>query len=287
MGYKRWELDKKNIQRVLDCFVMATNVYTSYFNEDCDVIVGGQKSTCPFCQKIQELPAMREACIQCDIAALDKAQDTRRVVIYKCHMGLWEGVVPLYIHDHLVGYFFTGQLASEQEQEMVWRRICRKLKEQGLLEEQIKAVRELYAAIPVIEEDKFRSSGLLLEMLASFIIKFDYIQIVEMGKIETIKKHIAGHLERNLTLEELADIAELSVSYMSTLFKKMTGQTIGTYINRQRLLTAKGLLSETSLSIKEIAEKVGYDNQNYFSRVFKKYEGVSASEYREGVIHAH
>lgn len=72
----------------------------------------------------------------------------------------------------------------------------------------------------------------------------------------------------------------MSPAYFSTLFKRETGQSYVNYLTEVRLQKAEELLEKTDDKTYEIAQKVGYQEQNYFSYVFKKRYGVSPTKYR-------
>lgn len=75
----------------------------------------------------------------------------------------------------------------------------------------------------------------------------------------------------------------LSSSYLCRVFKEETGVNINTYINNLRMAKAVRLLEDKNYYIKEVAISVGFDDQLYFSRLFKKYYGVTPSQYRAAV----
>ena len=67
-------------------------------------------------------------------------------------------------------------------------------------------------------------------------------------------------------------------------FKEQTGDNFINYLTQRRVETAKQLLSDGRLNIKTICNEVGYNDPNYFSRLFKRFEGVTPTEYREQVL---
>lgn len=99
--------------------------------------------------------------------------------------------------------------------------------------------------------------------------------------IRKVLNYIDFNLNLPLTLETLADKYELSIPYLSTLFKKEVGLTIISYINKQRIETACKLLSSTNMSIQDISATVGILDSNYFTRLFKKETGYSPRKYRQ------
>lgn len=92
--------------------------------------------------------------------------------------------------------------------------------------------------------------------------------------------YLTENLHTTLTLAEMAAYAGLSESQLSHLFRQQIGHSPLAYFIRLKMQHACSLLATTRLSIKEIANAVGYEDAYYFSRLFKKYIGVSPSEFR-------
>ena len=99
--------------------------------------------------------------------------------------------------------------------------------------------------------------------------------------IANIKEYVEKNYSDNLNVADLARKYGLNVSYLSTLFKERTGMNLTAYIEGTRMEKAKKLLKERDWTVTEVALHTGYSNSNYFSRVFKKYTGVTPGEYRE------
>ncbi|MDW2796207.1 AraC family transcriptional regulator [Clostridium boliviensis] len=99
--------------------------------------------------------------------------------------------------------------------------------------------------------------------------------------IQDCVTYIDLHYNENLTLKKMAEYLNLNSSYLSTLFKKELGKTVTEYITQTRIKQALLLLNSTKHSIREVANQCGFDDINYFSRIFKKYEGMSPSSYRK------
>lgn len=98
-----------------------------------------------------------------------------------------------------------------------------------------------------------------------------------------VKQYISDNLKENINLKDTAAKFNLSPYYFSRTFKKVFGCNFSEYLNLVRIDEAKKLLKDNSLSVKEICYMVGYSDPNYFSKVFKKYEGVTPTEYREKI----
>lgn len=87
-----------------------------------------------------------------------------------------------------------------------------------------------------------------------------------------------------LSVPDISSYAHLSSSYVCTLFKAETGQTLNQYLNEYRIRMAKQLLADPRFKITDISSKIGYSDGNYFSKAFKKMVGLSPSEYREKML---
>lgn len=101
-----------------------------------------------------------------------------------------------------------------------------------------------------------------------------------LGVINRAKAWIKERYRQELSMEQAADYVNLSPFYFSKLFKKHVGETFIDYLTRLRIDEARELISRELLSLKEVCFEVGYNDPNYFSRVFKKVTGFSPTEYR-------
>lgn len=97
-----------------------------------------------------------------------------------------------------------------------------------------------------------------------------------------IKEFIANHYQNEtLSIKDISEHVFLSSSYICTLFKSETGQTLNQYLTDFRIDKAKNLLTDPRYKITDISARVGYSDGNYFGKTFKKLVGMSPSEYRE------
>lgn len=90
-----------------------------------------------------------------------------------------------------------------------------------------------------------------------------------------------------ISTSSLAAELGLNPDYLSRVFRQQTGETISARLRNWRLHVAKGLLSEGKLSVAQVAEKVGIEDPRYFSRLFKKQEGITPSRYRRLFYRTH
>lgn len=98
-------------------------------------------------------------------------------------------------------------------------------------------------------------------------------------RVENVVQYMSEHYHEKLTLKMLAEIGDISPSYLSSIFKEITGTSPINYLMDIRMSRAKTLLLEGT-TVSETAEIVGFSDVHYFSRYFKKYEGIYPTQYR-------
>lgn len=128
-------------------------------------------------------------------------------------------------------------------------------------------------------ETMFESS-MRIYQLFEYLLTSSTQQLKEDNPIETVIHYIRSNVGKTITLEELADIANLSVFYFAHLFKNQTGFSPMEYVTNTRLEHTKILLVRTNRSIAEIAYEVGYSSSSSLINIFIKRVGISPTKYR-------
>ncbi|MEH7118950.1 response regulator [Neobacillus vireti] len=138
--------------------------------------------------------------------------------------------------------------------------------------------RSVLHARELLKFDAFTKSTIITDEL----IKQEYKPKQTAAElIEDAIAYIKSHFEQDIGIDQVAERVGLSVSYFSNLFKQRTGVTFLEYLTNVRVDYACLLLENLELRTYEIAEKVGYTDQRYFSQVFKKKMKKTPSEYRK------
>ena len=99
-------------------------------------------------------------------------------------------------------------------------------------------------------------------------------------RVDEVANYIINHCNEQLSLESVAETFYVNKCYLSRIFKEVTSFTINEYINVHRINNAQMLLTDTDLSITEIALQCGYESLTYFEKVFKTYREISPLKYR-------
>lgn len=128
-------------------------------------------------------------------------------------------------------------------------------------------------------EEKVKYISYVFEMITKYVTENKLSQ--QSHILDKIRHYLDENYSKDISLDTVAEVVNLSTSYLSFIFKEISGKNFVDYVNEFRIEKAKKLLDETSLNIAQIAEKVGYNSANNFSKVFKKYVGISPGQYRK------
>ncbi len=102
--------------------------------------------------------------------------------------------------------------------------------------------------------------------------------------VANIQQYIKENLDRKLNLGEVALLFGFSQNYLSSMFSRYSGSSFVEYITNMKVSAAKDLLAQGDLKIYEVADRLGFENSFYFSKVFKKVEGISPSQYQQHLL---
>ncbi|HEY4389791.1 MAG TPA: helix-turn-helix domain-containing protein [Paenibacillus sp.] len=159
--------------------------------------------------------------------------------------------------------------------------VMRAAVEGGIFEELAFKLSDLY--IQQIEEQK----DIKTVEAVSVRMMYDFAERVEQSQrdgvsrsVRMCQKYIFNHLYQDITVDKLAELADLNGSYLIQLFKEQTGMTLMKYIQKQRIDEAKKLLSLTNDSTSSIGARLNYYDQSHFTKSFKKFTGMTPKQYR-------
>jgi two-component system response regulator YesN len=122
----------------------------------------------------------------------------------------------------------------------------------------------------------------LSKILARFTdCVFNLSEIRHKDVIFQAINYIRHHYTQHISLDEVAKHVHLNASYLSRVFKEEMQTNFVTYVNNLRVETGKKLLLDSSVPLLEVAGMVGFDEQSYFTKVFKKTTGITPGKFRE------
>jgi YesN/AraC family two-component response regulator len=106
-------------------------------------------------------------------------------------------------------------------------------------------------------------------------------QVQDNDRINMVFNHVKDNFQKQISLEEMADLVSMTVPSFCRYFKKVTNKTFTRFVNEYRVVHASKLLAEKQIGITEICFESGFNNFSYFNKTFKELTGKNASAYRK------
>lgn len=240
----------------------------------------------PLCRYIVSCPCGAKACARVDNENCSKAKAARENIIYECHAGLIDIIVPLFINDQYIGCLTTGQILKNKPTKKSFCEFKEKIKSLNLDEGKL---REYYLSTIVMSNKQIEALVDLMALVGNYILESEnkllFLEYVnEKKKTLAARQYIEQNYKKKLTIDEIANSVFLSPSHFSHMFKQEVGISPINYLNRFRIDKAKELLEKSSPNVTEIAYNVGFQSLPHFNRIFRDMEKISPGLYRKSRI---
>ena len=210
-----------------------------------------------FCSHIHKCADCLKKCEESDDLHYEEAKEKRDTVMYTCPFGIFEAITPIMEKDDVVAFLFLGMaIEDDAEHEAFAYNRALEVTDSGDVENLDKVFRE----IPRYSRKRLEAFASLLPILAQYI---------------------KNNLTEKITLSDIAWHLHCSTVTLTEHFKHEFGLTIMEYVTQKRMQMAVRLLENSDTSIREIAEACGFSDIEYFSKSFKKFHGMSPSEWRK------
>lgn len=231
-----------------------------------------------FCSHIHKCADCLKRCEESDDLHYEEAKEKRDTVMYTCPFGIFEAITPIMEKDDVVAFLFLGMaIEDDAEHEAYAYNKALEVTASGDVENLDKVFRE----IPRYPRKKLEAFASLLPILAGYIENNNLVSDTTETLGMMIKRYIKNNLTEKITLSDIAWHLHCSTVTLTEHFKKEFGLTIMEYVTSKRMQMAVRLLENSDTSVREIAESCGFSDIEYFSKSFKKFHGMSPSEWRK------
>lgn len=229
-----------------------------------------------FCSLIQKNKNALALCRSYDKKAFQHVRETGEAYIYQCCFGLYEAVAPLYHFGILSGYLMMGQTLDSlpSSSRNTYTAALPYVADQGNLQ-------SVLSEIPIRTKSQISSCITIMEICAGYITLANRLNADSKDLPSQIKNYLHQNYSSKITLEGLCSIFYCSRANLTGSFRKTFHVSIHEYLTRIRLSQAAVLLESSNFSIEQIAERCGFSDQNYFSKVFRKHYGMPPGNYRK------
>ena len=270
-------LNTKEMEELLRSFYTLSGIRMVLFdNTFCEVLAYPVES-CSFCRIMKACPRTRRKCTYADRRSFSQCEKTNAPVLYKCHAGLVEAVIPLHENESIIGYLMFGQVTDSEDNAALAARVDGWAQTYGLDQE---ALQQSLKELTFRSEEQLTAAVKLLEACTSYILYRELIEPESNRLIAEAKTYIDTHLGADFSIDLLCRELHIGRTRLYELFKAEMKMGVAAYLRRRRVHKAKQLLKSTDLSVQQIAQQVGFADYNYFSRVFKKIYGKPPKHYR-------
>ena len=214
-----------------------------------------------------------------DSEAFNVCSKMGKMLVYRCYMGLYEILIPLYDQDSICGYLMLGQVMDDRKESR-----NKYIKELALAQPDM-SVDELENAVDsslAFSEEKLLAVAHIAQIYADYVSGRNLLKQDVNNLANLVAVYIREHLTEKITNAELCYVFLCDRKKMTSEFKKVHGMTIVEYTNNLRLRLARQMLHKNpDLTISHVAAAAGFSYQGYFSTLFYKKYGMSPTEMQQ------
>ncbi len=278
MGGKRPRLavDMRQLTNVMQAFYTLTNVVSTLYNADCEEILTYPPHVehCGLCKYIRT--KYLDQCQESDRQAFQTCAETGDVYAYCCHAGLYEVITPIKDKNGIIGYIMFGQAYNQDFDDLLKDRLAEygKYLDPDMLQQALSALKPLNSEI-------ISAVTLLTKTFITYLVNNHIVRVDKTNFEETLALYIEANMSSEITITDLCNYFGISRTAFYELSSQCLDCSVMQYIKRIRMEKAKKLLSDSSIPITKVAERVGFWDYNYFIRVFKKETGISCKDFRQ------
>lgn len=271
--------DQKRILEILESFHQITGIRVGLFSKDGRELLAYPTYSAPFCHTIRSTSSGLTACKECDRLAYCRASASEKTLIYHCHAGLTEMIIPIFGYSSVLGYLMLGQFRSWQLTDSEKEQLKKNWSALGLSSSDVLL---RYEQMPLLTDVYVKSCACILQACASFVWTDECVLYFGDPLGKQIEDYLRTHLDHRHTIPELTELFHVGKTSLCHALKNSTGKTFSQLLQYLRIEEAKKLLSENpSMQICEISRLVGIDDYNYFTKVFRRETGITPSQYRQ------
>jgi len=271
-------LETQELRELLVDFYILTKIRIVIFDNEFSEILAYPEKPCDFCTVIKNNPTAKSHCDSSDREACKICLSSGKLYMYKCHAGLIEVVVPIKVNDIILGYIMFGQIIDNKDKAKAKTDVLERCKKYNI---EIEKLSVAFDKLIYKSNEQIRAASKIMESCACYLWITELMSIDEGNLIYKLSNHISNNLREDLSVEMLCNIFMISRSRLYELSNKYFGMSIAKYIRKKRVNLAAKLLSQNNCLVSEAADKAGFDDYNYFSKIFKKETGVVPKEYKK------
>ncbi|MBN1672894.1 MAG: PocR ligand-binding domain-containing protein [Kiritimatiellae bacterium] len=263
-----------DVQKILDHFCGLFGIRIIFHAAaGGEVRVGQAKPSCRYCELLLDKLGYKETCNALNRVKRAEAAEAGDLVAYECHGGMTEAMMPVHSGDCLIGFVMVGQFRSGRHKACPARVKAAWRARHGTAE-----LESAFQETPYIPADKLDHLLNMFRFLVAYIVAQQLVQARTGNRLAPVLAYLREHVDRPVSLGELAALCRRSPTTISHLFKASFGRGFKQIQIEMKMDRAeRHLRSAPGMTVREAAFKLGYRDPFYFSRLFKKHKGYPPS----------
>lgn len=270
--------DKGQLLEYLKSFYSLTHMRVVLFDSQSQEICSYPEEDSPFCQAIQKDLGLREKCLESNKISFEMCKRTNSFALYTCHASLIEATAVLKNKGMILGYAMIGQCSSFKDKVKRYYEMNRLFEEKGYNVSQYKKEIE---QIRYKNQEQFQSAVKILEALVNYLLLENFIRLNKTKFLQELDDYLENHLTEKVEVDDLCKHFGYGRTKLYEVSSMHLNMSVAKYITYFKMEKAKSLLMKEHLKIVDVADALGFDDLNYFSKVFKRITSMTPSEYRE------
>lgn len=270
------EYNFKVLSSLLSSFSLLIKANVSIFDENGVSSNARNLNVVPFCRLIKE--DVRSDCAITDKKAIETMRKQEKAFYYSCHFGLMEMIFKFNVDAKssffiLIGPFRDPKKYNENIQHI--NEYCR------LYKKDPKPLIRNYKKIPSFSVDKFEAISDMMNIIASYAKTTKLISSKDNFLENELNPYLDAHLSETVRVGDISKSLFVSVKQLERIVNLYASTTPKKYILKYKLDKARSDIEYGTMPLSSIAEKYGFEDYNYFVRLFKKFEGALPSKLRK------
>lgn len=267
---------KDQLVELMYNFYTLTKIRIVIFDTEFNKVAAYPENECDVCSKIKQRKNGQFLCAQSDREACMICAQKNTLHIYKCHAGLIEAVSPLKMNDITLGYIMFGQIVEKRDKKINKDKITDYIS--SYINENDDA-EKLFSTLVSKSDKQIGAAAKIMESCACYLCVKELVKVDSGDLIFLLDNYINNNIKEDLSARHLCEKFGISKNKLYRISNNIYGTGIADYIRKKRIHLAQNYLRQ-GCSVAEAAEKTGFYDYNYFSKVYKRETGMLPSKSR-------
>ena len=273
----------ERLLRLITNLLTLTDIRANIFDVNGNDIPLESCSHKPYCRLINSTPEGVARCQGCDAQAVATCAKRRGIYSYRCHAGVCETIFPVIDGGIPIAYLVFGQLLDDSPIEQQWEQAKKRL---DWYEGDMDELKEAFFSFRQYSAAEIDAYTEILKALASYIQLEGMIRTAEHTDAQKLELYLDTHYMEKLSLQSISDDLHIGRTKLCALAKRLSGgETLTHMIATRRVQAAKRMLLQGDDPVAVVAERCGFSDYNYFTKIFKSLTGLTPSTFRKEMRH--